>query len=238
MGWGVVAKIGPGDDADGLYPAISDALELVRDPLDGPSPHRLPGRPDIEVQRDGAVVARAADLKIDVDFTASRLTLYCKKWATGGFIGSADPIGLAVAATTALVSSAIAAHRRSGTVLAGHIRWEWIAAIGWKPKTWIEGPSVIIRCLDATEEVAADVTLTMTLHRAHDAQALARSLVERVIAYRYSSDEQFSDSESSAWESIRIAGASPKVDQGVSWVTFPSSWPVGATGYPAPGPPQ
>jgi hypothetical protein len=236
MAWNVFAILEPGEESNGLYPSISDQLSVTHEILDG----QIPSKIDVgilEAERQGATgltkVASVADVKVEIYPTASRLIIYCLKWTKGGFVGSTGGIGLAVALTTAVVSSAHSARKRKDKVLAGHIRWEWVSAIGWRARSFWQRNEVVIRFVDATDGKPTTCHLVLAFRPGANSQALAREMTDKVIAYRYAGGETFGENELAEWESLRTSGMSPKVDKGISWLTMPSSWEVGRADFPA-----
>ena len=237
MTWNFVAPIAAQEDTEGLFPLLSSNYDVTREPLDGTLATSLDVfQASVTRMVDGTFKQQVnlSDLKLDVSFTESRLILYCRKWSKGGFIGSTDPIGLIVAATTAAVSATRAANRRKGTALAGHLHWDAVRAIGWRPRTMWDTNAISIAYLDRTGGEEQRCRILLEFKRGVDAQAVARQILDRVIAYRFSSDEEFTADELEKWEIIRTSGPIAQANKGLTWVTLPTSWPIGGTGFIAP----
>ncbi|MBC7594407.1 MAG: hypothetical protein H7288_10770 [Kineosporiaceae bacterium] len=237
MTWNFVAPIAAEEDTDGLFPLLSSTFDVMPEPLDGQLSTSLSVfQASVTRMVNGSFKEQVnlSDLKLEAHFTESRFVLYCRKWSKGGFIGSTDPIGLLLAATTAAVSAARAANRRKGTALAGHLHWEALRAVAWRPRTMWDTNAVSLAYLDNTDGEEVRCRILLEFRRNVDAQEVARQILDRALAYRFSSNEEFTAEETENWEAIRTSGPIVQANKGLNWVTLPTSWPIGGTGFTPP----
>lgn len=228
MAFPVVMPIGAAEDLGGYFPVLSASLEVLPDPADGSQSDQLVVGNMITVERQAGErwqrAVHADDIKLELRLTAARAVFYCKKWTSGGFIGSADPLGLVVAAVTATVSAASAAKRRKGTALAGHLRYEWIRAVGWTGQGFSTINGIYLLVDDQTTSPHALTRVTLKFKALRSSQAVAWDVVQRVIAHRIASGA----ATQAELDPIVQAGPSLKVGGAISWVELPGAVPVGS----------
>jgi len=226
----VVLPLGPSEDLDTYFPVLSQALEVMPDSADGSQSEQLLVANMITVERQAGDrwtrAVHADDIKLELRLTAGRVVFFCKKWTSGGFIGSADPLGLVVAAVTATVSAAAAAKRRKGTALAGHLRYEWIRSVGWTAQGWSTINGIYLLIEDRSSEPAALTRVTVKFKAVRSSQAIAWDIAQRVIAQRVAASAHDPGALADLERTVH-AGPSPKVGGAISWVELPGSVAVG-----------
>jgi hypothetical protein len=148
--------------------------------------------------------------------------------------------GLAVAIVANSVSHAIAASRRKGKALVGHMRYPWVESVMFSPRTgYGTENNVRIAFVDGTDDSRPECDITFYIERHRDANQLARHIVDRVIAYRYASGEEMDADELARFEALRLSGLTAAPAKGyLSSYKIPTSWrvPIGLTTVPGAAP--
>lgn len=137
MGWSAVSVREYGDEGGDLFPALGDSLEVLPEQTDGQFGSGFRASAITVLRRVGdhwVTVVNADDVDISLFVTGGRVLFHSWKWNRGGGWIGFDLGGLAVAAAANAISKGVAAHKRKGKAITGHIRYEWLAQVGWAPK--------------------------------------------------------------------------------------------------------
>lgn len=178
-----------GDDV--RYPALSDTSGpgiIAMEPYDGPNVTRVVATA-VTVMRVGnpglKTLTRLRDVKIDVYITDGRLALACEKYDKGGgWVGFGGAAFLVAVAANA-VSKARAASRSRGKVLAGHIRYPWLKAVGASSKSGFTSTEAIrLEYSEMLSGTPVRKLIELTLPKNIDATLVASEIVRRAAAYR------------------------------------------------------
>lgn len=244
MTYNVLAVCENGEENFPVYPALNDDIQVMAEALDGGF-----GQP-VQVSRvvirrkvgnSYTTVTETKDLSFQVWITASRVIVYCKKFEKGGGWVGWGLGGLAVAVVANSVSHAMAANRRKGKALVGNIRYPWISSVMFSPRAGFGTENdVRIAFVDGTDDSRPDCDITFTIERHNDANRLARHIVDRTIAYRYSTGEEMDADELRRFEELRTSGLAAAPAKGrLTSYKIPSSWrvPLGLTTVPGAPPP-
>ena len=127
-------------------------------------------------------LARLLNIKADVYITNARVAVACAKYDRGNssFVGYGDPTTLAITAGVSwAISKALAAHRRHGKMLVGHVRYPWLRAVGFYKRREIR-----LQVRDTSGSEPRDVFLDLLLAGDVDAGRTARVIACRCAAYR------------------------------------------------------
>jgi hypothetical protein len=247
MTYNVLAVCENGEENSPVYPALNGDILITTEPGDGPFGQALQVSKVVVRRKIGnsyQTVTETKDISFQVWFTDSRVILYCKKFEKGGGWWGFGLGGLAVAAVANTVSMAMAANRRKGKALVGNIHYPWVSAVMFARRTGFGTEEQLRLCfVDGTDDTRPDCDITLTLARGSDANRVARSLVDRIVASRYASGEEMDAEELARFETLRTSGlASPPQKGSLSTYKIPSSWrvpdgvrPVNGSGAPLPG---
>ncbi|GEM_PF-2022953 len=221
-----------GVPAPGTYDAFEDGL-LLPIPGDGANSIVLEERDGSDIRRltaksfalfeDGKKVCGADDIRLDVFITDARLALACSKYEKGGtWFGGVTALALTAG------ERAVAAVRRRGKMLVGHVRYPWIAKVGSTSKFgWTTEERMILR-FKTQQGVMADLYLTFPKHA--DAAGLAAEVAQRAAAYRLISDPDLKAKEIARLEelgrALRIV-ADPSEKTVINFHVFPNFFTVG-----------
>jgi hypothetical protein len=221
-----------GEESDGLYPILDSSLNIVPESDDGhrgESVRAMSARVEYFMADDTWETAGSIEeIKMDIYPTSSRVIFYCRKWAHGGFIGSADPLGLVVGATTAIVSGARAASRNKGNALAGHIRWPWVRMVGYKRKTFFSSPAVgIVVAESVSEDAVTFCRVWVEFRLTNTAEAFRDTIIEHCRTYRQTVSDSMSIEERAAWECFEPNDQWRDAGKGLNWLDMPSSTCIG-----------
>jgi len=134
-------------------------------------------------------VINGTDIRIDVHVTDSRVAVLCEKYDKGGgWYGG----GLASVVLNA-GSKIMAAQRRKGKVLIGHIRYEWISNIGYQRKTNFLTSETVRLFYSDTEKISWYVELTWK--QGPDAESVANDILRRLSKYRLEMNDEKDEKE-------------------------------------------
>ena len=180
---------------------------------------------------DGATayadVMSAGNVKLEVYVTDSRVAFRCKKYKKGrAWYGTGA--GALVAGIAMLLSAIIAAVSRSGKLLLGQVRYEWISQIQYSRKvSWKTANSVRL-CYTDTEKNSWIIGLTFK--KDVDTAALANDILHRACRYRLATQEEKSETALAFFNQNAQSGVIPPSPNPKNYasVTFP-------TYYTAPG---
>lgn len=235
MSWNIVT-IREGSDIgeDALYPlvgAVDSQYVVDIDGRDGQvSVVQAKGLKVQELRGDKLVqVAKAADVKIDLYLTETRIAIGCEKYDEGGrYWGFGAGAILALAANG--ISMAVAAVRRRNKALVGHIRYPWLYAVGASSKTgWTDEEMLRLRCYQRVNGVQRTLYLDLTLPKSVSAVWVAQQLMQRSARYRLQHDPSMEPSERAAFEGL--AHAPPLVPEPKKFALYdvPTAFPVMST---------
>lgn len=180
------------------FPATDNMCNLIEEPWDG----RL-GTPmnvkDVVVMNqheegsDYVKVVDAADAKFDFYITNSRAILLCKKYDKGSVWFGIGGLGAAAALVGTAVSKISAAVRSKGTVLLGHIRYEWLMGVGYKRKTgWLDGDYVYLYYLDFTDTAWC---FYLPFPKGTDTANIANKILQQACKYRLEMNDEKKESD-------------------------------------------
>jgi hypothetical protein len=220
----ILDVIAPGEAESFAYPALNTDLTIKWDALDGtiigPILASAVGVKQFDAGKNVFVeVASVPDVRINCYITEARIALVCPKYDKGGgWVG-----GFAVALNAG--SKLLAARRRHGTALTGHIRYPWVKGIYFQPK---QGFRSVESLRIVYESDGSVLYLTLILDKSTDSSALAFGLMERVVAYRQADTDTFGEVESQAFDALLAAG---KVDNRektgrLAGYQIPTNWPA------------
>jgi hypothetical protein len=229
--YNVLAVCENGEENFPVYPGVNDDIQILTEAADGPLGQALQVTKVVVRRKIGNSyknVMETKDIAFQVWVTNSRVIMYCKKFEKGGGWVGFGLGGLAVAAVANSVSMAIAANRRKGKAMVGNLRYPWISAVLFSPRNgYGTEEQVCLRYVDGTEGSRPECDITLTLARGSDANRVARSVVDRIIAYRYASGEQMSADELASFEALRTSGLVAPPGKGfLASYSIPTSWRV------------
>jgi hypothetical protein len=237
--YNVLAVCENGEENFPLFPTLNEDILVMGEPLDGGFGETIQVSRVVVRRKVGnsyKTVTETKDLSLQVWITASRVIFYCKKFEKGGGWMGWGVGGLAVAIVANSVSHAIAASRRKGKALVGHMRYPWVDSVMFSPRTgYGTENNVRIAFVDGTDDSRPECDITFYIERHRDANQLARHIVDRVIAYRYASGEEMDADELARFEAMRLGGLAAAPAKGyLSSYKIPTSWrvPIGLTTVP------
>ncbi|GAA4035391.1 hypothetical protein GCM10023063_19830 [Arthrobacter methylotrophus] len=221
----------PGEPESFAYPSITEDLNLVWDGLDGDiigpihasaaSVHLYDNN-----RSQFRKIASVEDVRIDCYVTESRFAMICEKYDKGGgWIGGGAALVLNAG------SKILAANRRRGKALTGHLRYAWLRQILFQRKEGFLGMEAL-RFVYQSE--GAQMYLQLTLDKTTDSAALAHELMERTVAYRKADTDPFDSEEAEAFERLLAAGRVIQEKGTMGKYEFPTSWPAGSAAQFAP----
>jgi hypothetical protein len=165
---------------------------------------------------------RTADIRGQVLITDARLTVACSKFDKGGgWVGG--PVAM-IALNAG--SKLLAAHRRRGKMLVGHVRYPWIRAVyaqnkgGW---TGAETMRIIVKSGDEP------MRLELTFPKDVDATAVATEVIRRAARFRLAHEPDLDANERT--QLSELCNIPPLVwrrgDKNMVGHRFPTYWPAG-----------
>lgn len=196
------------DGSDAMYPVVGDESLVRLSEADGDVDRLVATAIEVRevVQNSQRKLLSLRDVKLEVFLTASRVAIACVKYDKGGGWVGFGGAGAAVALTANVVSKARAARRRRGKVLVGQVRHQWLAAVGYKPKTgWLSSEEVRLHIVDGTATPPRALLVDLTLPKNVDAAAVAQSIVRSAAAYRLRADTSFQNAERATFETLSVA---------------------------------
>jgi hypothetical protein len=129
------------------------------------------------------------DIKGQCFLTDARFVFCCEKYDKGGGWVGFGGLGAAVAITANAVSKARAAHRRKGKMLAGQVRYQWLAQVGGSTKMgMLDSEQLRLVVADGTRSDHPLLLVDLTLPKATDSAAVAQELVRRSSRFRLAHD--------------------------------------------------
>jgi hypothetical protein len=182
-----VLSVRAADDMErgaGMYPVPGDATSpIAYEQLDGKDIERLhatavSSRVDLgSTTRD---LIHVRKVRADVLITGQRVALACEKYDKGGgWVGSPS---LMVAANA--VSKARASRRRRGNVLVGHVRYQWLASVGYLSRGGLLKLEIVrLGLVDGSVEPQRPIILQLELPTNISASKVAGHIVERAATF-------------------------------------------------------
>lgn len=161
------------------------------------------------------------DIKIDVYVTDSRVAILCKKYDKGGgWTGGLTALALNAG------SKILAAHRRKGKVLIGHIRYEWLCDIAYQAKiSWLTSDCLRIFYKDAEKN---QWCLELTFKKGTDSAFIANDILRRASKYRLEMTDEKGEKETAFFAKYSTgSGKIPLTDDPknkLSIIAFPNSY--------------
>jgi len=179
------------DDQDAtMYPVLGDDKNLIAfEELDGESRDHLVGTALWVYERvGGKLIERfsAVKLRLDVFITDGRVAVACDKYDKGGgwivFGGGGGALVTEGALNAA--SHLLAARRRRGKALVGHVRYPWLTNVGFTSQA-NGSRSESIRMMLMERQGAADVSKVLDVRLPSDVDAgeVASRIAQRCVAY-------------------------------------------------------
>jgi hypothetical protein len=115
--------------------------------------------------------------------TEKRVAVACSKYDKGGRLRGYGAGGLAVAGLANVASMALAAHRRRGQMLVGHVQFEWLAAgVAWDRKG--RGSANQIRLLMRDPTADGLVKLNIQLDKRNMASPYLEQIMSRAAHFQ------------------------------------------------------
>jgi hypothetical protein len=133
---------------------------------------------------------RDNEIEVSIYPTDSRVAFLCKKYDRGGGWSGGGLIGLTVAVTANAVSKARAKKRSKGKVMVGHIRYEWLAKIGFMHKTFLLSNCVSLMYTD-TDRVIWN--LDLNLPKKINPETMANLIAQKSARYKLNMTDKKSD---------------------------------------------
>lgn len=237
MTYTVLSVTAPGESESFAYPTLNSDLTIEWDFLDGKITGPILASAVSVRQHDPGknkfvVVTSLSDVRISCYVTEARIALVCPKYDKGGgWFGG----GMAMAMNAG--SKLLAARRRRGTALTGHIRYPWVKSIYFQPKQGILGDESLRIIYESDGSL---MYLSLILDKSTDSSALAFGMMERVVAYRQADTDIFGEAEAQAFKNLLAAGNVGNPEKGrMAGYDFPTNWHApGGERYTPPGPPS
>ncbi|MDR0594444.1 MAG: zinc ribbon domain-containing protein [Bifidobacteriaceae bacterium] len=157
----------------------------------------------------------AEEIDISVYITASRIAFWSPKYDKGSRWVGGGVAGLAVALTANAISAAVAARRRRGKALIGHIRYEWLSAVAFKDKKFLSDKEIRLVYKDSDSTKWA---LDLVLPRRVDAMATAQWVTASAARYRLAMADQKDPEETDAL--VALLSPSPLVPEGRDFAVY------------------
>lgn len=205
MTWTLLAIRELGDGMDGVrYPVpTSDRNGIVLDDWDGCcAPVVTATRIELqELVGDSTkpeTILRAESVKVSIYITESRVAIACSKYDKGG-----GWVGGATALAFNAVSKARAAIRSQGKCLVGQVRYPWLSAVGFSPKTgWLSDETLRLVAVERSGGVETKYLLDLTLPKSISAEKMAREIAQRAARFRLARTSMDSEKERARMEAL------------------------------------
>lgn len=218
---------------EAMYPTLDAEARFRTEPLDGERPQHLVAHALSVRDMSGSkarTVLELREVRTDILITDARVALICTKYDKGGgWVGSP---GMALALNA--VSKVRAARRSRGKALVGHIRYPWLASVGFSPKQgWLDDESLRLAFRDGTADPSRLLMVELSLPKETDSAAVARAIMLRAVAYRTTHEELEGD-ELSGFQQLADAPVPPRPQpRTFAAYTMPTSWHAKpTTAYP------
>lgn len=217
------------DETDaGLYPVVGPDLR-VRPLPDEAKPETVVARGVEVYELNGDARERLVGLRnirAEIQVTDQRVLFACAKFDKGGGWWGFGGFGLFFALTANAVSKARAAHRRHGKMLVGHVRYQWLAQVGFMPKGGFgsdEQIRLVVKTKDGTH--LRTLLIDFLLPRDVSSRALATRIAQRAAGFDLDQTSIADPDERAAMESIRAGAQVAKPEpKKFAMITLPRSW--------------
>ncbi|ABM07139.1 hypothetical protein [Paenarthrobacter aurescens] len=226
MFYNPLSIIEPSEPVSFAYPSITEDLALVWDGLDGHinGPFYATGA-DVQIldpsRNQFRQLAEIKDVRIECYMTEARLAMVCRKYDKGGG-WAGGPSALVLNAG----SKIMAANRRRGKALAGHLRYPWVSKVLFHNRRGFFD-SEILRLIYQSE--GATMYLELTLDSSFNSGAVAYEIVQRTLYYRQADRAPISDEDSQAMIALASQGpVLPADKESMAKYTIPASSPAGS----------
>ncbi|GHU64973.1 hypothetical protein AGMMS49983_11880 [Clostridia bacterium] len=141
----------------------------------------------------GSNLEMSEDIEITVFVTSSRIAFYCEKYDKGSTwwgIGGGALIALAITAA----SKAQAKKRTAGTVMVGHIRYEWLSSISCsRGEAWYDDNYIVLGYKDSNK-VGWEVRLEFPRKKTN-VNVIANQIVRKACFYKLAMKTEKSERE-------------------------------------------
>lgn len=201
--------------------AGSDTVHV--DPTDGDCPLTFHCTSVTLRIASGDRVLQARDLRVVTTLTDGRVIFACSRFDKGGgWFGGLGAIALNAG------SMALAARRRRGKTLVGHLRYPWISAVYAQNRSgMLSSEQLRIFFVDDGVRMQLDLGLPKDV----DATAVATEMIRRTAAFRLGHEPELSDGQRA--ELAELAELAPLVevpgDKQMVGRRFSTSWPATET---------
>ena len=210
------------------YPVPSADKNGVVFDLDDGSPAPTVMSKSLHVHVGGKTVIKASEIKADLFITDTRVGLACTKYDKGGGWWG-GPTALALNAG----SKALAALRRRGKTLVGHIRYPWLVSVLYTTRTGMfSDENIRLTCTVPTKDGYAPLIVTLQLPKTTSAQMVATEITQRAARFKLNAVPNLRDADRAALTNLlNPSPPTPQKNVFVGW-DFPSgtSMVVGAEG--------
>lgn len=217
-----------------LYPVLGDE----RNEIDF---ERLDGRNLKTVYASAVHVRRSAgstlvkevsvpDVKVSVYITDARVAIACSKYDKGGgWIG-----GSVAVPVLNLASKARAASRRRGKMLVGHVRYPWLASVGFTEKTGFGSTdSLRLGVVDTAGGANRSLFLDLDFPKGTDTARLAHLISQRCATYRLRHDADLTPDQRTKFEALASGPTQHAVPKKFVFFKMPTHFFVSAgSAYP------
>ena len=173
-------------DAGLTHPIPAESKnEIVLEPRDGPRVARHPVKAITLLRKEGRapaeVVVKPAVLPLQLILTDARVAVACSKYDQGStWLGTPGLANLALN----LGSKALAAKRRRGSMLVGHARYSWLAAVRLKRRKGSLLDYDELRLVLTVAEPALLEIVDLVFPKSVDSGHLTADIVRRTATYQ------------------------------------------------------
>jgi hypothetical protein len=175
---------------------------VLLEPRDGNNVMTLTAR-GVRLERNGTTVFRCNNVRINVFITDARVALACSKYDKGGgWIGSPGAMVMLNAA-----SKGLAAIRRHGKMMVGHVRYPWISGVGSTARQGMGSEERLV--LDGKADQGTALRLTLVLPKDIDGAGVAAEVARRASRYRLQSEADLAADKRNAFATLTSARPLP-----------------------------
>lgn len=197
---------------------------VVVEPRDGDRIQQLTCR-DVEAKIAGAKKPffKAPEIRCQVLVTDARIAFACSKYDKGGgWFGGPAAIALNAG------SKVLAARRRRGRMMVGHVRYPWLSAVYARNRGGVLG-SEMLRLAVRSPLEEGTLLIDLELPKDVDAIAVATEVIRRAASFRLRCEPELTVEERDELaELAQLEGLTwKKGDKELAGVSFGSWWPIG-----------
>lgn len=212
----ILTAITPDDEEKTIWPVMArpdqrNGMLITQEPGDGDDIIMIPVK-HVELLY-GSKKLLKEDLKAELYITRSRVALACKNYDKGAKASSEMFwLGSGLGLTTALISKTYHKLRSRGSILAGHIRYEWLASVGGRPKVVLLGEGMRFGCEAGLPWASRSLKLEVwyKVPPGPGALATAAEVIRRAAAFKLNSG---SDSEDATGEKLTKLTQTPPLER-------------------------